>query len=73
MIFCVICVAVTQMEELGIDGFSIGDFLEWVMAGKYPLEMLTMDTESLDRLGGFKKRIRNWWVCQTLIKLDLVG
>ena len=36
LIFHVIYVAVTCIKELGIDGLYRGEFLEGVMAGKYP-------------------------------------
>ena len=60
LIVHVIHVAGTRMKELGIDGLSIGDFLEGVMAGKMPLEILPLDFLALEREGGIKKWIRNW-------------
>ena len=45
-------VEVTCIKGLGIDGLSGGDFLEGVLAGKYPLEMLPLYIGALDRAKG---------------------
>ena len=45
-------VEVTCIKGLGIDGLSGGDFLEGVLAGKYPLEMLPLYNGSMNRAGG---------------------
>ena len=68
----VIHVVGTRMKELGIDGLSRGDFLEWVMTVKYPLGVLPLDVVALDRYFGCDKWIRYWWGCKSLIKLNHV-
>ena len=63
----------TRMKEFLIDDLYRGDFLEGVMAVKYPLEMMPLKVVELDRAGRVDQWIKHWWGCQPLIKLDHVG
>ena len=46
----------TRMKEFLIDDLYRGDFLEGVMAVKYPLEMMPLKVVELDRAG----RVDQW-------------
>ena len=52
---------------------SRGDFLEWVMDGKYPSGVIPLYVGALDIQNGPRHWIINWWGNKPLINLDNEG